>query len=75
MDELEHEGPAGDDALTTREEVATYNPIPWEPEVSGENHRTTDVRLTSQVRWTSLQTGSQPCTRQNQIRGAMICPN
>ena len=65
MDELENEWPAGDDALTTREEVATYDTTSQEPEVSGGDPKATDGRLTFRGRWTFLQTGSQPFTRQS----------
>ena len=37
MDELEHERSAGDDALTAREEVTTYDPTSGELEVSSED--------------------------------------
>lgn len=70
MDELEHERSAGDNALTTREEVTTNDPISQELGVSDENHNTVDGRLTFQARWTFLQTGSRPFTRQSWIRDA-----
>ena len=42
MDELEDERPTGDNALTTGEEVVTYDPTIQRPEVSGENPGTAD---------------------------------
>ena len=63
MDELEDEWPAGDDALTTREEVTTYDPTSQKPDVSSENSKTMGGRLTFPGHWTFLQTGSQPFTR------------
>ena len=65
MDELEHEWSAGDDALTAREEVTTYNPTIRKPGVNCGGPETTDSQLTFRGRWTFLQTGFRPFKRQN----------
>jgi hypothetical protein len=70
VDELEDEWPAGNDALTTREKITTYDAISQKPNVRNENPETIGGRLTFRGHWTFLQTGCQPFTKQNRIKGA-----
>lgn len=67
---MKDEWSTGDDALATREEVTTYDPTLQGPGVSCEDPKTTGGQLTFRGHWTFLQTGFQPFTRRNWIKGA-----